>query len=400
MQIEKIHFFAIILLFSTHNVTPAECGDRTGDIVFILDSSGSVGAGNFDKIKQFLKATTDGFNIGSNSVRVGIVPFSTSVYNTVQLTSFDSNSALKFSISNIPYNSGSTNTSGAIRFARISSFGSYSRNFVPKIAVIITDGKSNDKSSTLSEAQLLRNNGVIIFSVGVGDGIDTSELQGMATKTSYVFDVSTFDTLNSIRDNLAKPKCKVTSCGHPGTPNNGNLHGSDFSQGKSVIYSCKTGYKLVGNQQRTCQRDKIWSGNLPSCIFVNMCNSNPCQNGGSCIDGEDRYTCNCIHGYTGVHCEKDIQPPIKRYCPPEIQRDSSSPLVNITWSGPDFYDPFGHNVEVTTNYPEHGSIFIWGNYTAQYTALKPFNGLTVHCIFNITIKREYVKKGYQQFYFI
>ncbi|XP_062584741.1 matrilin-2-like [Saccostrea cucullata] len=378
-------FFKTFFLFISIRKVVSDCGDTAADIVFILDSSGSVGLGNFEKTKEFFKAMVDGFQIGSKAVRIGAVPFSTSVHNSFHLTSFYSKPTLKSRISSIPYDSGSTNTAIAIRYARTTSFGAYGRNNVPKLAVIITDGQSDDKSSTLSEAQLLRNNGVIIFSVGVGDGVDESELQGMATKASYVFDVSTFSALNSIRDKLARTTCDVISCGHPGIPVNGQLHGSDFSQGKSVTYSCKTGYKLVGYQQRTCQRDKSWSGGLPACIFVNTCNSDPCQNGGSCIDGENRYTCNCIQGYTGVHCEKDIQPPVIRFCPSNIRQLSSSRFVNVTWRPPDFYDPFGHDVEVTTNYPYHGSIFRWGYYTARYTALKPFNGLRANCTFNIFV---------------
>ncbi|XP_062591929.1 collagen alpha-1(XXII) chain-like [Saccostrea cucullata] len=198
-----------VLLFLIYiDKVTLDCGDTAADIVFILDSSGSVGEGNFNKTKEFFTAMVDGFQIGPKTVRVGAVPFSTSVHNMFQLTSFFSKPALKSHISNIPYVSGGTNTADAIEYARTTSFGSYGRNDTPKIAVIITDGKSNDKSTTLSEAQLLRNNGVIIVSVGVGGGADMSELQGMATKTSYVFDVSTFNALNSIRDKLAKTTCE------------------------------------------------------------------------------------------------------------------------------------------------------------------------------------------------
>lgn len=36
---------------------------------------------------------------------------------------------------------------------------------------------------------------------------------------------------------------------------------------------------------------------------TNECNSNPCQNGASCIDKVNRYTCSCVSGYMGTHCE-------------------------------------------------------------------------------------------------
>ena len=35
----------------------------------------------------------------------------------------------------------------------------------------------------------------------------------------------------------------------------------------------------------------------------NECLSQPCRNGGSCIDGVNSYTCQCALGYTGTNCE-------------------------------------------------------------------------------------------------
>lgn len=162
-------------------------------------------------MKKFFNGMVDGFQIGRNRVRIGSVPYSSSVHNTFQLNSYMSKSELKKKISEIPYDSGGTNTADAIKYVRIISFSrSYSRSSVAKIAVIITDGRSNDKSKTLSEARALRNSGVTIISVGVGDGVDASELRGMASKESYVFDVSTFRALDSIRKKLTETTCEGT----------------------------------------------------------------------------------------------------------------------------------------------------------------------------------------------
>ena len=34
-----------------------------------------------------------------------------------------------------------------------------------------------------------------------------------------------------------------------------------------------------------------------------QCDPNPCENGGTCQDDENSYTCTCVHGYDGVDCE-------------------------------------------------------------------------------------------------
>ena len=38
------------------------------------------------------------------------------------------------------------------------------------------------------------------------------------------------------------------------------------------------------------------------------CESEPCHNGGTCVDSIDGYTCTCKSGYTGVVCETGMFP--------------------------------------------------------------------------------------------
>jgi hypothetical protein len=36
---------------------------------------------------------------------------------------------------------------------------------------------------------------------------------------------------------------------------------------------------------------------------INDCESNPCKNGGTCIDGVNSYKCICSDGWEGAYCE-------------------------------------------------------------------------------------------------
>ncbi|XP_019628225.1 PREDICTED: sushi, von Willebrand factor type A, EGF and pentraxin domain-containing protein 1-like [Branchiostoma belcheri] len=42
------------------------------------------------------------------------------------------------------------------------------------------------------------------------------------------------------------------------------------------------------------------------CVDIDDCQSNPCVNGATCVDGRDAYTCKCPLGFTGALCEIDI----------------------------------------------------------------------------------------------
>ena len=41
-------------------------------------------------------------------------------------------------------------------------------------------------------------------------------------------------------------------------------------------------------------------------IEKDECESDPCMNGGECIDELGRYFCNCTNGFFGVICESGI----------------------------------------------------------------------------------------------
>ena len=41
---------------------------------------------------------------------------------------------------------------------------------------------------------------------------------------------------------------------------------------------------------------------LSSSSDINECASNPCQNGGTCVDAVNGYSCSCVNGWAGEHC--------------------------------------------------------------------------------------------------
>lgn len=36
---------------------------------------------------------------------------------------------------------------------------------------------------------------------------------------------------------------------------------------------------------------------------INDCVNHTCENGGSCVDGVNNYSCNCLVGFTGQQCQ-------------------------------------------------------------------------------------------------
>ena len=60
----------------------------------------------------------------------------------------------------------------------------------------------------------------------------------------------------------------VITCGSLTSPANGSVSTPLMTYGSMAIYSCSTGYKLVGEATSTCLSDGTWTGTAPKCAPV------------------------------------------------------------------------------------------------------------------------------------
>lgn len=161
---------------------------------------------------NFVKSLVGEFVIGSTHTKVAVLTFGTHVYNQFHLNKYMTKARIQSAIDGIRYRRGWTYTYKAIKFAREESFqkGNGARERSTKVAIIVTDGKSQYASSTVKEAKKLREQNVIIFSIGIGNKVKIAELKSMASDpdSSHVFTVNTFDGLKTIKDSLAKKACE------------------------------------------------------------------------------------------------------------------------------------------------------------------------------------------------
>ncbi|XP_061450637.1 fibulin-7-like [Rhineura floridana] len=96
------------------------------------------------------------------------------------------------------------------------------------------------------------------------------------------------------------------SCTLLPAPLNGRRLGKRMSAGHEVHFVCDLGFLLVGSETRMCLEDRTWSGQQPFCKSINECASNPCANGGTCLDGIHRYSCLCPRAWSGSTCQAPL----------------------------------------------------------------------------------------------
>lgn len=182
-----------------------DCG--AADILFIMDETGTVGPYNFNTMTIFVKEFIRGLN--SLSLRYSAVTFSSSVTKIFGFRNYSSLHVIMSDIDRVRYTSGgSTETDKALRFARTFIFNS-TRTVASKVVILITDGVSTNQKKTNEEAALLRSQGALIFTIGVGRRLSKERLSSIASLPSdeHVFQVSSFDTLSHILSDLQNRTC-------------------------------------------------------------------------------------------------------------------------------------------------------------------------------------------------
>uniref|UniRef100_A0A665U2E7 VWFA domain-containing protein n=1 Tax=Echeneis naucrates TaxID=173247 RepID=A0A665U2E7_ECHNA len=162
------------------------------DIVFLVDGSWSIGAENFEQIRQFLYTLVDSFDVRPDHVRISLVQYSNSPRTEFLLNTFQDKADILQYISKLPYMGGGTHTGQGLDFMLKEHFvpvaGSRAAQKVPQIAVVITDGKSQDNVE--SHAQDLKRRGIVLYAIGIKDA-DEDQLREIANEpySQHVYSV-------------------------------------------------------------------------------------------------------------------------------------------------------------------------------------------------------------------
>ncbi|KAG7283236.1 hypothetical protein CRUP_004978 [Coryphaenoides rupestris] len=159
---------------------------HAADIVFLVDGSSSIGKNNFLQVKSFMVGIAKplaGY-VGQTGIRFGAVQYSDTSRVEFTFTTYLNGTELLSAIAALNYKNGNTRTGAGLKFVADNFFNSATSRDVPKIAILITDGKSQD--SVQGPAQKLRGQGVVVFAVGIKSA-DKNELALIASEPSRDF---------------------------------------------------------------------------------------------------------------------------------------------------------------------------------------------------------------------
>ncbi|XP_008407395.1 matrilin-4 isoform X1 [Poecilia reticulata] len=257
-----------------------KCKSGPVDLVFLIDSSRSVRPHEFETMRKFLIDILDTLDIGLDTTRVGVVQYSSQVRSEFSLKTHSKLENMVKAINEIVPLAQGTMTGLAIRYLMNEAFspGQGDRPKVPNVAVIVTDGRPQDRVAEV--AAEARERGIEIYAVGVARA-DMTSLRAMASPPfeDHVFLVERFDLIYQFGLQFQDKLCGIDLCLES---DHGCEHLCESSPGSFTCH-CLPGYRLNADGK--------------TCSAIDLCaeRKHDCQQ--ICISSPGSFTCDCNQGY-------------------------------------------------------------------------------------------------------
>ncbi|XP_056126481.1 matrilin-4 isoform X7 [Rhinichthys klamathensis goyatoka] len=258
-----------------------KCKSGPVDLVFIIDGSRSVRPHEFETMRKFMIDIIHEMDIGLEATRVGVVQYSSQVQNVFSLKAFSKPAQMVKAINEIIPLAQGTMTGLAIRYAMNVAFSAEegARPNVPHVAVIVTDGRPQDRVAEVAAAA--RESGIEIYAIGVARA-DMTSLRAMASPPfeDHVFLVESFDLIHQFGLQFQDKLCGMDLCLES---DHGCEHICESSPG-SYHCLCLPGYTL-NEDGKTCTPIDLCAEGKHDCQQI-------------CIASPGSFTCDCNTGYT------------------------------------------------------------------------------------------------------
>ncbi|XP_035379816.1 matrilin-4 isoform X7 [Electrophorus electricus] len=258
-----------------------KCKSGPVDLVFIIDGSRSVRPHEFETMRKFMIDIIHELDVSLDTTRVGVVQYSSQVQNVFSLKDFTTHEQMVKAINKIIPLAQGTMTGLAIRYAMNIAFSNAegARANVPHVAIIVTDGRPQDRVAEVAAAA--RESGIEIYAVGVARA-DMTSLRAMASPPfeDHVFLVESFDLIHQFGIQFQDKLCKIDICIE-------SDHGCDhICESSPGFYHCLClpGYTL-NEDEKTCTPIDLCTEGKHDCEQI-------------CVSSPGSFTCECNTAYT------------------------------------------------------------------------------------------------------
>ncbi|KAL6457608.1 hypothetical protein MHYP_G00345710 [Metynnis hypsauchen] len=208
-----------------------KCMESPLELVFVIDSSESVGPKNFGVVKDFVDALIDRLSVGREATRVGVVLYSHIDMVVVSLQQLLDLASVKAAVRNMPYLGEGTFTGSAIH--RATRLFQASRPGIRKVAVVLTDGLADRRDAVQLEDAVEEAHaaGIEIFVIGVVNHSDPSYAT-FQSEMSYIASDPDEEHVHLIDDFISLPTLESVLLSRICDQDNGAI----FSPDQNVLF--------------------------------------------------------------------------------------------------------------------------------------------------------------------
>lgn len=273
--------FGLVAMLLNITMVSADCPpDAVMDLVFLVDTSSSIrkaGSEAIDSIRQFIHAVVNGFTVGPEHTQFGAISYNRDPSIEFMLGTQSNTSSVLEAVDMISFEEGrGTETGKAINFMselfELKQFGVRDNSKV--VAVVITDGRSNDSPLVRSGQERLKKIVDVVIAVGVNmkkENELSKEINLIASDPDehYAIEAKSYTALQQIKDVVKDCICMGISqqhCFMPVMP----VHQMDADD---------AGFDLMGRSNRLNQLAPISKGGRAKQAHIAGGNQRPIAGG-------------------------------------------------------------------------------------------------------------------------
>lgn len=172
-------------------------------MVFLLDSSNSILPQDYRKAKTFVQDYVRELDTSVNSVGIILIGNNAVVNLTLGTVSTENKNSIIEKIMDLPHLQQYTNTADGL--CKLTNQSWRSDSSVLKLAIVLTDGRSNYRSKecggvgTEEMARIIHDDhpNILVYSIGIGPGVHKRELLTIASSNHLTTQLENYGELDS-----------------------------------------------------------------------------------------------------------------------------------------------------------------------------------------------------------
>ncbi|XP_060112995.1 collagen alpha-1(XXVIII) chain-like [Heteronotia binoei] len=241
-----------------------KCKEIPMELVFVIDSSESVGPENFEIIKDFVTALVDRVTVGRNATRIGLVLYSLEVRLEFGLNRYTTQQDVKQAIRKMLYMGEGTYTGTAIRKATQEGFFG-ARTGVRKVAIVLTDGQADKREAVKLDFAVREAHAANIemYAIGIVNTSDPTQVEFLRELNliasdpdrEHMYLIDDFNTLPALESKLVNQFCEdehgaliYNRIGNGGSINGPSIHSITSHSSQYLLHTSSNSGQSVSSK--------------------------------------------------------------------------------------------------------------------------------------------------------